>query len=380
MHLRSKEKQQRDGRPEPGRLDPPASADPSISIRNTSRVELTLTHSKQTIGAHSTRHKTTGANALLQRRLLVAFLRIPLCAALAIILGAAPALAGPRPSKALTVQRIYDAPSLSGSLTEGIEWEPDGKRISYLDRSGPETEMWTMDAANGRRKVLVNANVLNQVTQPQQTKAVQSTGLGRVEAKSYFWSPKNDALLFSGSSSLVLLNLKTMEAKPLVDSANDAGHEIHEIEDPKFSPDGQWVSFVRDSNLWVANIATGKVQALTTGGSEEILKGQLDWVYPEELDATTAYWWSPDSSKIAYYQMDERPVTRYPDRGHEFPHRSDRVHALPRSRRSRIPSCAWVWFRSPAAKRNGWIPARIRMCTCRASCGCAIASAWRSNA
>ena len=103
-----------------------------------------------------------------------------------------------------------------------------------------------------------------------------------------------------------------MEAKPLVNSASDAGHEIHEIEDPKFSPDGKWVSFVRDSNLWVANIATGKVQALTTGGSEEILKGQLDWVYPEELDATTAYWWSPDSSKIAYYQMDERPVTRFP--------------------------------------------------------------------
>ena len=69
---------------------------------------------------------------------------------------------------------------------------------------------------------------------------------------------------------------------------------------------------MRDSNLWVVNVATGEAKPLTTGGSEEILKGQLDWVYPEELDATTAYWWSPDSSKIAYYQMDERPVTRYP--------------------------------------------------------------------
>ena len=51
---------------------------------------------------------------------------------------------------------------------------------------------------------------------------------------------------------------------------------------------------------------------LTSGGSEEILKGKLDWVYPEELSASTAYWWSPDSTKIAYYEMDERPVTRYP--------------------------------------------------------------------
>ncbi len=308
MQLRARVKEQHRGRPETGRVDWLASADSSIPNRHIGRVETTLSHSKQTIGAHSTRHKTTRTKALLQRHLLVALLRIPLCASLAVILGAAPALAGPRPSKALTVERIYTAPSLSGSLTEGIEWEPDGKRISYLDHT-PETEMWTMDAATGQRKVLVNADVLNQVTQPQATKAVQSTGLGRVQAETYFWSPKNDALLFSGASSLVLLNLKTMEAKPLVNPSDDAGHEIA---DPKFSPDGQWVSFVRDSNLWVANIATGKVHALTIGGSDEILKGQLDWVYPEELDATTAYWWSPDSSKIAYYQMDERPVTRYP--------------------------------------------------------------------
>ena len=55
-----------------------------------------------------------------------------------------------------------------------------------------------------------------------------------------------------------------------------------------------------------------RANPLTSGGSEEVLKGQLDWVYPEELDTSTAYWWSPDSSKIAYYEMDERPVTRYP--------------------------------------------------------------------
>jgi dipeptidyl-peptidase-4 len=309
MRPRAGEKNQHDGHRETAILHPLAAADSLISNRHTCRLEITLTHSKQKIGVHATRHKILKSKPPLAARLPINFLRIILCAALATLVGAASALAGPGPSKSLTVERIYGVPSLSGSLTDGIEWEPDGKRISYLDRRGPEPEVWTMDATTGRRNVLVNADVLNQVTQPQATKAVQSTGLGRVQAETYFWSPKNDALLFSGSSSLVLLNLKTMEAKPLVNSSDDAGHEIA---DPKFSPDGQWVSFVRDSNLWVANIASGKVHALTTGGSEEILKGQLDWVYPEELDATTAYWWSPDSSKIAYYQMDERPVTRFP--------------------------------------------------------------------
>jgi dipeptidyl-peptidase-4 len=209
----------------------------------------------------------------------------------------------------LTVERIYGSPNLSGNLTTGIEWSPDAKRISYLDRNpqgnSTGTELWTMDAATGERKVLVNSETLKTVTQPQKTATTQTTGLGRVEPGSYFWSPTGDSLLFAGSNDLVLLDLKTMAPKSLIGGDRD-------IENPKFSPDGRWVSFVRDWNLWIVNVASGETKAITTGGSEEILKGKLDWVYPEELDLTTAYWWSPDSSKIAFLEMDERPVRRYP--------------------------------------------------------------------
>jgi len=217
----------------------------------------------------------------------------------------ASAFARPRPSQKLTVERIYSAPSLSGSLVQGLEWSPDAKRISFLDRGASGVEMSTIDAATGERRVLVTAQVLAQVMQPQKKGAIQSTGLGRVQAENYRWSPTADSLLFVGGTNLVLLDLKTMASKPLV--TGDA-----EIEDPKLSPDGKWVSYVRDSNLWVANVASGESHALTTGGSEDMLKGKLDWLYPEELDCATAYWWSPDSSKIAYYEMDERPVTKYP--------------------------------------------------------------------
>ena len=212
-------------------------------------------------------------------------------------------------NRELTVERIYGTPSLSGNPTTGIQWSPDAKRISYLEPSpqgnSAETQLWTMDAATGERKVLVNSETLKAVAQPQKTKATQSTGLGRIQPGSYFWSPAGNSLLFAGNNDLVLLDLKTMAQRPLV-----TGDQ--EIEDPKFSPDGAWVSFVREWNLWVVNVASGETKAITSGGSEEILKGKLDWVYPEELDLTTAYWWSPDSSKIAFLEMDERPVTRYP--------------------------------------------------------------------
>ena len=213
------------------------------------------------------------------------------------------------PAKPLTLKRLFSAPNLSGRLTQGIEWCPDSKRISYLERKGAgkdaTVELWTMDAATGERKMLVNASTLKATMQPETAKTTQATGLGRVQAENYQWAPGGDSLLFIGSHGLALLDLKTMTPKSLITSES-------EIEDPKFSPDGKWISFVRDSNLYVINISSGETRALTSGGSEEVLRGKLDWVYPEELDSHTAYWWSPDSLKLAYYEMDERPVTRYP--------------------------------------------------------------------
>jgi len=251
------------------------------------------------------------SRAIIVRRVLSYALCVGLPIAALHADGAAPrqkAQAQETTGKALTVERIYSAPDLAGSLTSGIEWSPDGKRISYLERKprgGGEAELWTMDKTTGERKILVKGEVLAAIAKPQKAKAIQSTGLGRVQARDYVWSPGSDSLLFIGGSDLVLLDLKTMTSKPLVSSEGD-------IEDPKFSPDGKWVSFVRGSDLWVVNLASGQSKALTKGGSEEILNGKLDWVYPEELDLTTAYWWSPDSSKVAYFEMDERPVTRYP--------------------------------------------------------------------
>src|SRR5690349_17070739 len=116
MRPRVRDNGQHDGHCETEMLHSLVAADSSISNRRMCRVEIALTHSKQTIGAHATRHKTVRSKAPLPTRLPIAFLRNALCTALAMLLGAAATLAGPRPSKALTVERIYGAPSLSGSL------------------------------------------------------------------------------------------------------------------------------------------------------------------------------------------------------------------------------------------------------------------------
>ena len=82
-----------------------------------------------------------------------------------------------------------------------------------------------------------------------------------------------------------------------------------------FSPDGKMVSFVRSGNLYVEDLATQHEHALTRDGSDKILNGRLDWVYQEELYGRGnfgAYWWSPDSSQIAFLRLDEHPVPDFP--------------------------------------------------------------------
>ena len=82
--------------------------------------------------------------------------------------------------------------------------------------------------------------------------------------------------------------------------------------DPKLSPDNRYVSFRRGPDLYTIEIASKIVARLTTNGSDTLLNGQADWVYPEELDLDSAHWWSPDSRKIAYLQFDTAREPLYP--------------------------------------------------------------------
>jgi len=214
----------------------------------------------------------------------------------------------PATVKALTVERIYSQPSLSGRLTRGIAWAPDGKQLGYFETKGSgkeaKTELWAMDATNGERRLLISSDKLETALPAESAKQTQATGLGRHAPAQYQWAPGGAAILFEGPTSLAWFDLKSQTSSTLVSGKA-------EIADPKISPDGKYVSFVREHNLWLVGIADGKERALTSGGSEDVRKGELDWVYPEELDNRTAYWWSPDSTSIAYFEMDERKVNQF---------------------------------------------------------------------
>ena len=135
---------------------------------------------------------------------------------------------------------------------------------------------------------------------------------------------REEARLLARSGDLMLNPAKTAALVTIADDlyvydiaagrisrlTNTSGVE----DEPTFSPDGRRVAFVRSNNLHVVDVTTQQEQALTSDGGPQLLNGRLDWLYQEEIYGRgrwRAYWWSPDSSQVAFLQLDERPVPEY---------------------------------------------------------------------
>ncbi len=182
---------------------------------------------------------------------------------------------GQTKGRALTIDRIYGAPSLNGRLTQGITWSPDGKQIAYLKEipgAKPKqrrTELRVMDARSGKEQILISADKLESALPAEKENSSQATGLGRHAAAEYQWSPDGKAILFQGNHALAWFDLKSQTAKALV-SGKAA------IADPKISPDGKWVSFVRDHNLWLVAWRMGKSARLPRAGAKRFER--VSWI------------------------------------------------------------------------------------------------------
>jgi dipeptidyl-peptidase-4 len=98
-----------------------------------------------------------------------------------------------------------------------------------------------------------------------------------------------------------------MASKQVIPVSKNGKQEV-----ASFSPDGSYVGFVRDNNLFFTNIGNGVEEQVTKDGLlNNIINGKSDWVYEEEFSFGKAYSWSPESNKIAYYRFDESKVKEY---------------------------------------------------------------------
>lgn len=222
-----------------------------------------------------------------------------LLAALPATLSAAAQTPAPAAAR-LTVDQIF-AEGTFGRTPSQTSWSPDGRRLAYLWNDGKGDALWAVDAATGTAEVLVRLADL--------PAGKDGAGFAVDEVR---WSPRGDGLLLVSAGDLYLYDLGRPAGKSRLRRLTETPEAE---EEPDFSPDGSRLAFVRDFDLHLIDLASGRETTLTRDGSENaILNGITDWVYWEEIwgrDAT-GFWWSPEGSRIAYYRFDEAPVGTVP--------------------------------------------------------------------
>ncbi len=182
-----------------------------------------------------------------------------------------------------------------------ITWAPDGKRFAWME----DKAIFQYDVPSKKRKQLVTLGPLeDKAVKPPKPEGTDWQNR-RVSEQSFQWSSTGQEMLISLDGDLFLLHTDTAKWEQLT-----ATPEVER--DPKLSPDGHFVSFRRDHDLYCLEVAGRKVTRLTSDGSATLWNGELDWVYPEELNLSTAHWWSPDSRQIAYLQFDVAHESIFP--------------------------------------------------------------------
>ena len=209
--------------------------------------------------------------------------------------------------------------NFNGSSPGNLKWISDSNYYiqSKFDRKTNTGVLLKVDARTGDSSPLFDAEKMEKAL-------AGAKGIGASDAKKL---SHQFAYELNGSQTGVLLNFGNdlyyyqLEADSAVRLTNGPDEEKGE----DFSPDGRLVAFIRKGNLYVVDIATQKERQLTSDGSSSVLNGELDWVYEEELYGRgnhKGFWWSPDSTKIAFLKLDEAPVKAFPIVDH-IPHHQE---------------------------------------------------------
>lgn len=206
------------------------------------------------------------------------------------------------PTHPWTVQEIWNGGEPTGYPPGGISWSPDGSRATYLS----DGAVMQIQVSDGKLSTLVDSSKISFLLNAKISEQDRDHR-GRYDEPDYIWSPDSQHLLFDTDGELWLYDLRTGKGADVGNSHMQSG------DDPKFSPDGNHLSYVRDHNLFVQNVRGDQSPiALTFTQNPALLNGEIDWVYLEELNVRSNYFWSPDSKQIAYLQMDETRVPLYP--------------------------------------------------------------------
>lgn len=216
---------------------------------------------------------------------------------------AAPLPEDREPLKRMTYEAAFESdrpPSLGGSPVGGLSWL-DGEH--FLQNK--EGRLYKVHAATGRMEPAIDpapiAAALEKLPAINQRTAASIAG-----RQGQRYDKARTAFVFEQGDDLYYCKVDGSAAARL--TSTPEREELWSL-----SPDGKFVAFVRKNDLWVVEVETQSERALTTGGTDLLRRGKADWVYFEEVFGRNwqTYWWSPDSARIAFMEIDSSPIKTY---------------------------------------------------------------------
>ncbi len=223
-------------------------------------------------------------------------------AVLAVLLASTPVMAENIPA-----QRIFESPDISGPRARGVKLSPDGKSVTYIKTRADDlriTDLWIADVAGGEPRMLLDGKMLapaeRELSEAEKARR-ERVGVSTRGVVDYAWDSLGRMILAPVEGDLWLYDVGTKEARRVTSTPGD---EI----DAKISPNGGYVSYVRDDNLYITPGAGGTERALTEGGTELKSWGTAEFIAQEEMKRFTGYWWRPDDRAIAIAFVDQSGV------------------------------------------------------------------------
>jgi dipeptidyl-peptidase-4 len=212
---------------------------------------------------------------------------------------------------------VEEALAASGALNgrsgpRSVNWIDDGARFSFIERDAATNReiIKGYDPATGRDTVLFTAEGL--------------TFTGTSEPftyNSFEWADDSKHLVFQSNF------------KPLYRNSGISDYYVYSLADRRLqlatrgartgelSPNGALLGFEKGGNMYVTDLSNSQEKQLTSDATETVYNGHFDWVYEEEFGMGKAWKWSPDSRRIAYWQLDEtaEPISQFSDLSGDHP-------------------------------------------------------------
>jgi len=204
-----------------------------------------------------------------------------------------------------------------------------GKRLTYkqvymkkgerLFKTLPYLKKWMDDNYYIQTRRVLNGAKSSETTEKVEAKTGKTVPLKKeipgnnfpkdFKISNYIQKTKDgSAYLFSKKSDLYYYSMKFDEFKRLTKNSEKEKNAT-------FSPDGKYVAYTRDKDLYVIKIRSNENVRITSDGSDEIFNGWASWIYYEEIlgrrSRYRAFWWSPDSNKLIFFRFDNSKIPEF---------------------------------------------------------------------